>query len=176
MKELPVFKYHPDPIKTGMVVKTDKACECCGQVAGYTYAKKMYCRQRPEVICPWCIADGSAAEKFSGSFAEGCSLDNIGLDDSILVELSTRNPGYISWQDMDWRACCGDACEFHGDETRAYLLGLDEAGLETLSKETEFTRDDLRDIIPHYQPGGSPAFYRFLCRHCGAIHHHADFH
>jgi uncharacterized protein len=176
MKELPVFKYHPDPILTGMIIKTGAACECCGHANGYMCKRPIYAADEIETICPWCVADGSAAEKFDGVFVDDHPLLMAKLPAEIIDEVSKRTPGYESWQEASWVACCGDACEFHGDESREYLQALDQDGLLRVSKETRFPFDVLKDVIAHYQPGGSPAFYRFLCRHCGAIHHHADFH
>ena len=31
--DLPQFKYHPDPIGTGAIQKTEAECECCGKAA-----------------------------------------------------------------------------------------------------------------------------------------------
>ena len=176
MKSLPVFRYHPDPIGTGMIVKSDKVCECCEQANGLACKSPIYAAADIETICPWCVADGSAAKKFEGDFVCAHSLIQAGLPIEIVDEVSKRTPGYESWQEASWLACCGDACAFHGDESREYLLSLDQDGIMHLSRETRFPFDVLMDIIAHYEPGGSPAFYRFKCRHCGAIHHHADFH
>ncbi|MDK9806970.1 CbrC family protein, partial [Vibrio sp. D406a] len=32
--ELPKFKYHPDPIATGVFEKSDDICECCSKAKG----------------------------------------------------------------------------------------------------------------------------------------------
>ncbi len=66
--ELPKFKYHPDPIKTGAFVKSDKTCESCSTNRGYIYTGSIYCTQNVNSICPWCISDGSAAKKFKATF------------------------------------------------------------------------------------------------------------
>lgn len=176
MSIFPTFQYFPDPIGTGTIVPTSEICECCEQARGYTYAQQIYAADDITTICPWCIADGSAAKKFNGLFVDDHSLLQAGVDMSIVDEVSKRTPGYESWQDVTWLVCCSDACEFHGDETKGNLLSLDQDGLLKLSRETEFPFDVLTDIIKHYQPCSSPAFYRFQCRHCRAIHHYADFH
>ncbi|MEU4588546.1 CbrC family protein [Kitasatospora aureofaciens] len=31
---LPVFPYHPDPLGTGVVLRSDAECSCCEQVRG----------------------------------------------------------------------------------------------------------------------------------------------
>ncbi|MFH4630854.1 CbrC family protein, partial [Vibrio alginolyticus] len=40
--ELPTFKYHPDPIKTGALEVTDANCECCGVSRGYRATSTIY--------------------------------------------------------------------------------------------------------------------------------------
>ena len=171
---LPEFRYHPDPVATGMIVTTDKPCQACGQCRGFAYARPMYSRLEVETVCPWCIADGSAARMFDGSFVDDHSLSQAGLRSEIIEEVCLRTPGYISWQGDEWQACCGDACEFHGDETREYLQSLTQDEIAAIAERISFPFDVLMDIIPTYQAGGSPAFYRFRCRHCSAIRHHAD--
>ena len=63
-KDFPKFRYHPDPIGTGAFKKADKPqiCECCGKKTGYVYESPFYSTEDVECLCPWCIADGSAAK------------------------------------------------------------------------------------------------------------------
>lgn len=68
---LPEFKFHPDPLNTGAIKPNDDACACCEESRGYAYTGSIYCRSRAATICPWCIADGSAAEKFRATFVAG---------------------------------------------------------------------------------------------------------
>ena len=62
--EFPKFKYFPNPVEEGSIEASDKKCDCCGESRGYIYTGNMYARNRPEVLCPWCIYDGSAAKKY----------------------------------------------------------------------------------------------------------------
>ncbi|MCK5338820.1 MAG: CbrC family protein, partial [Bacteroidales bacterium] len=32
--DLPKFKYHPDPLKSGSIVRSENECECCGKKRG----------------------------------------------------------------------------------------------------------------------------------------------
>ncbi|MCU9953286.1 CbrC family protein [Burkholderia pyrrocinia] len=32
---LPAFRYHPDPLATGSVIRSDARCMCCGDARGY---------------------------------------------------------------------------------------------------------------------------------------------
>ena len=39
---LPIFKYHPDPLKTGSIKPSSAECACCGTSRGYIYAGPVY--------------------------------------------------------------------------------------------------------------------------------------
>ncbi len=174
MENLPEFRYHPDPVATGAIVASDGECECCGRRRGYTYASVVYCIDEVETVCPWCIADGSLAVKFDASLNDDHPLVSAGLPSSIVEEVTARTPGYVSWQQDSWMSCCGDACEFHGDAPQGELQALDDAGLQRLADDSGFPLDALRTILPGYQPSGSPAFYKFVCRHCQGIRYNGD--
>lgn len=173
---LPHFVYHPDPIATGALAETTMPCQCCGELRGWTISHHMYCADDVENICPWCVANGSAAAKFDGDFNDSMPLAQAGVDETIIETVSKRTPGYETWQQECWIACCNDACEFHGDASRESLLALNQDEMARLAQETDFPFDVLMDILKNYQPKGSPAFYRFVCRQCGTVHHNADFH
>ncbi len=38
------------------------------------YNSSFYSIEEPKYICPWCIADGSAAEKYDGKFNDSYSI------------------------------------------------------------------------------------------------------
>ena len=116
--ELPGFRYHPYPLATGSVVESDATCAACGKTRGYVYTGPVYMQDEPEALCPWCIADGTAAETF------GAELTDFGVgvpDDvprEVLEELAFRTPGFSGWQQEHWLYHCGDAAEFHGVDDR----------------------------------------------------------
>ncbi|QOG23992.1 hypothetical protein FOM02_41000 [Bradyrhizobium sp. SEMIA] len=71
VSNLPSFKYHPDPVATGSVQKSDVQCICCGQARGYVYIGPVYAAEELcESLCPWCVADGSAHGKHGASFTD----------------------------------------------------------------------------------------------------------
>ncbi|EGC99676.1 hypothetical protein B1M_35401 [Burkholderia sp. TJI49] len=35
---LPGFRYHPDPLSTGSVMRSHARCVCCGDARGHVYA------------------------------------------------------------------------------------------------------------------------------------------
>nr|WP_237539126.1 CbrC family protein [Streptomyces sp. SID486] len=53
--ELPAFPYHPDPIGTGAVVRSEAECASCGQARGYVYAGPVFAElqafARPGLHC-----------------------------------------------------------------------------------------------------------------------------
>ncbi|MEU3830449.1 CbrC family protein [Streptomyces sp. NPDC029080] len=55
MTELPAFPYHPDPIGTGAVVRSEAECASCGQARGYVYAGPVFAElqafARPGLHC-----------------------------------------------------------------------------------------------------------------------------
>lgn len=88
------FRYNPHAYKNGSIITVPGVCDCCGRKTKhrvfsiYTPDKEQRC------ICPKCVADGSAAERFSAIFvsdAEG-GIDDITKTD----ELFRRTPGYFS--------------------------------------------------------------------------------
>ena len=113
--DLPNFRYHRNPLATGAIEQSDSVCECCEEARGYIYKASIYSEKAIDVLCPWCIADGSAAEKFTASFVDDYPLIEAGLNQKIIEEVCRRTPGYISWQQEVWLQHCIDACEFCGD-------------------------------------------------------------
>ncbi len=68
---LPTFRYHPDPVAPGPLVKSDTECACCGKVRGFISTGPVYALEEfGQRICPWCIADGSAHETLDASFTD----------------------------------------------------------------------------------------------------------
>jgi len=175
MSTLPKFRYHPDPIATGSVKPSDKECRSCEQARGYIYTASVYAEETlDEEICPWCIADGSAAENFLATFSDDISLLDAEISDDIIEEVTMRTPGFESWQSEVWLTCCEDACEFHGDATKKDLQALDEDAVEEMLEAWDWEMSDWKELVKNYQPKGDPAVYKFVCRHCGEARYNMD--
>jgi uncharacterized protein CbrC (UPF0167 family) len=82
--ELPKFKYHPDPVATGAIKPSEEVCECCNRARGYVYTSTIYAEDEIQFICPWCIADGSAAQKFDGMFSDDYPLKEAGVNEEVI--------------------------------------------------------------------------------------------
>ncbi|WP_436314477.1 CbrC family protein [Variovorax sp. LjRoot84] len=167
---LPTFAYHPDPLATGMVVPKATVCASCKRARGLVYVGPVYSTQPQEpVLCPWCIADGSAHVNLGASFADAHPLLQAGIAAEIVEEVNLRTPGYESWQQEQWLAHCNDACEFHGD---ASSEDVKSASQETKSHWLAEYRQDEKGWLfatEGYRPGGDSALYKFVCRHCKAV-------
>jgi hypothetical protein len=124
-------------------------------------------------VCPWCIADGSAAARFNATFASDFDYNSTAfgkLSDKVKSEVMTRTPGYRTWQGESWACCCADACEFHGDAPTAEIKSLTDDDRKTRFRDWQPDDEWLTD----YAPGGDIGIYKFVCRHCGEVQYNAD--
>lgn len=122
--ELPKFKYHPNPLATGAIAESSEVCECCEKARGYMYKASFYTAEEVESICPWCIADGSAAENYEGRLTDEHPLISAGISKESIEEVCQRTPGYKSWQQGIWQCHCNEPCEFHGDAEKQDIEDL----------------------------------------------------
>jgi uncharacterized protein CbrC (UPF0167 family) len=177
--DLPAFQYHPDPLATGSLALSAEQCPGCGQARGYAYTGPVYTRQNlAGKLCPWCIADGTAHQRFGATFTDDDGVGGYGdwdpVPDAVVKEVCTRTPGFSGWQQERWWTHCGDAAAYvgaagfqelqqHGPELVAQLQ--QDTGLEGVEWEEYFQALDRE---------GSPTAYVFRCRHCGAHGGYSD--
>lgn len=175
---LPVFKYHPDPLKSGSVAASDEACRCCGQARGYVYTGPVYSAEDlGEALCPWCIADGSAAEKLDAEFVDAaCFPDD--TPEAALEEITRRTPGYSAWQGEQWPACCGDAAAFLQpagiEEIRRDYRELEGALMGHIVYELEISGGAATRLLGSLNRDKGPTVYLFRCLACAQYHFHID--
>ena len=179
-RKFPDFKYHPDPIATGVIKKSDGECICCGSKTGYIYVGPVYSTEElDEQICPWCIADGSAHEKFDASFTDEDGIGGYGdwdkIDNSIVEEVAYRTPGFMGWQQEQWWTHCGDAGAFIGRAGKKELLEMGE-GVITCIKDSTGLSDgqEWNDFLDALDKDGSPTAYLFRCIKCGKVGGYQD--
>lgn len=168
-RELPHFRYHPSPLKTGYIQREDSAvCEVCGEATGYVYTGALYAPQDEADICPWCLASGAAAQKLDGRFVARDWIQPPVADD-ILDEITLRTPSYRSVQQESWRTHCDDGCAFLGEYTWAELEELGVAGeiARQYAERPEDFRYTLEQMQSGYYGGGWIEHYLFQCLHCG---------
>lgn len=175
---LPVFKYHPDPIATGSVKRSDAQCECCSQKRGFIYTGPTYCvEELSECICPWCIADGSAHAKFDAEFTDSAGIGGRyhaqQVPPAVVEEVAFRTPGFSGWQQERWLACCGDAAAFVGCAGHAELQSRFPDAIESIRSDSEMG-ENWQQFFEALNSEDSPTAYVFQCLHCGRHIGYAD--
>ncbi len=171
--ELPVFRYHPDPIASGSVVASDERCDCCGAQRGFVYRSSVYWEgDGNPTLCPWCIADGSAHQKFDASFNDTSNLTDADIAPEIADEVAYRTPGFDTWQQELWLSCCDDAAAFLGAagyaEIREKYPELRATLMQYFVEEFGMTEDRARPFLEKLNIQYGPTAYVFACLHCGA--------
>lgn len=170
IKSLPKFKYHPNLYANGMVTFANGICQCCEKEVK-AYIETMYCKEDIDCICLHCVADGSAAKKFEGSFIQDAEEIN---NPEAIEELYSRTPGYYSWQGEYWLACCDDYCEFVGDVGTKELIemGIADEVFDEYVKKSNY--EDIDWVKDRLLARGDVAGYLFKCKKCGKYHLHVD--
>ncbi|MDR2932383.1 MAG: CbrC family protein [Oscillospiraceae bacterium] len=175
---MPYFKYHPDPIRTG-VFQTGQtvACSCCG--------KETDIWLKSEHICPDCIHSGKAYDKFGADSNLNSVYDyNTDyreqytgmIDEANIEELLHRTPGYLCNQYPVWPVHCNDFCAYimTVHEGNLIQMGILEEIKTYLRKEGAFDEGDYGTEMRLKNPeayaesiliGGCDR-YLFRCLHC----------
>lgn len=169
---LPIFRYHPDPIATGSIAaEPDMPCLGCNRIRGYIYKGPVYTEKNfilNDHLCPWCIADGTAAKLFGATFTDSNEVD--GVSDDVRKELEQRTPGFDAWQQEEWLGCCDDAAAFLGVAGKGELeRDFPEAVpvvKKYLRRELELSKEDAEDFYDGLSKDGEPSAYVFRCLHC----------
>jgi uncharacterized protein CbrC (UPF0167 family) len=164
MTALPVFRYHPDPLATGSVVPSEAPCDCCGQRRGFVYDGPVYAVADPEALCPWCLADGSAAERYEAQFTE--TEGRVPME--VRLEVDRRTPGFRGWQQERWLTHCGDAAAFLGRAGAADVRRHPDALADLVAEFGE-------EFCAALDADGQPTAYLFACLHCDRHLAYADF-
>ena len=174
---LPEFPYHPDPLETGVIVKSDATCRCCERGRGFIYTGPVYAvDELQESLCPWCIADGSAGARFEAMFT-----DDIAVPEDVPAEVvgivTTRTPGFSGWQQEHWLYHCGDGAAFLGasgwPEVEARPAAVESLRQENLARG--WSKPQVEEYLRSLDKEGSPTAYLFKCRHCGTDLAYSDF-
>lgn len=165
--ELPAFRYHPDPVRTGSLSESPDECEQCGRARGVVYSGPIYTADEIETLCPWCIADGSAARDLDAQFTtvDGAPPD---VPESVLDEVLHRTPGFAGWQQERWLFHCADAAEYLG------RVGHPEIA-DRPSVLSSLAADGWPpEHLQYMRSDGDLTGYLFRCRHCGTELAYAD--
>ncbi len=179
--QLPSFRYHPDPLATGSIERSDNACECCGETRGFIYAGPVYAEDELEgCICPWCIASGAAREKLDAEFVDPAAVGGHGsweaVPESVVHEVAFRTPGFTGWQQERWWTHCGDAAQFIGPAGAADVARHGPVTLEHLRVDLGWEPGERFDAyVRSLDAEGQPTAYLFKCLRCGEVGGYSDF-
>ena len=176
---LPTFRYHPDPVGTGSVVAEAGRCGACEQERSHRYVGPAYGDEDPpETLCPWCIADGTAAARYGLVFTDILERDDwSGLTASARDELLRRTPGFSGWQAERWLPHHGAPAVYlgpHGiDDLRRRGADAVEA-VRAEAAESGLRPDAVDDWMAALSADRSPTAYLFRCEACGAYVGYSD--
>jgi len=170
---LPSFRYHPDPLATGALVAEEIDCVVCDLRRPYRYAQTMYAFDEVEPLCPWCIADGSAAERHDGCFTDSAA-PGLRAKPEGFAEVVYRTPGYAGWQQEDWLAHCGECCAYLGPVGWKEIEPLQKQLADDLARIAAETRTEVDPIYRHFHRDGNPTGYLFRCLRCDGYRLHWD--
>lgn len=162
---------------TGSIVESDSSCKVCERRRGFVYRGPFFAVDEVETICPWCIADGSAAARFEGEFTD---LHYIGWDnvsDETKDEVLRRTPGFAGWQHETWMAHCDDAATFLGRAGSAELHRLGSEAIDAIKsplRDFRWTEEELDRYVAVLDADGEPTAYIFRCTQCGSLLGYSD--
>jgi uncharacterized protein CbrC (UPF0167 family) len=127
---LPEFPYHPDPIATGAIEESGAVCVNCGRARGFIYAGPVFAADElADALCPWCIADGSAAARWDASFTDVPELpDDVPAE--AIMRVLRRTPGFNGRQQEHWMFHCGDGAAFLGTTGDTHRFRCRHCGAE----------------------------------------------
>lgn len=113
--ELPTFPFRRDAADA--FEPSDLVCQCCNQARGFiNTGSPTYSPVGVDLLCPWCIADGSAAEKFQAQFfdAEFCDDDGqtVNLPGDWQRAVFGQTPGFATYNPIGWWVHCGEPAEY----------------------------------------------------------------
>lgn len=116
MEALPQFPYHRDPVASGSIKESNAVCGCCGKARGAVYSGVTYAAGVPEALCPWCIADGSAAEKYDASFFDAYFCDEemniVDMPAEAHHNVFSLTIGFATFNPFGWWVHCGAPAEY----------------------------------------------------------------
>ena len=154
----------------------DGRCLVCGENPGWLYVLGAYGpRNLRDEVCPWCIADGSAASAHEVRFTEVDDAPDA-VPEAVIRELEERTPGFSGWQQERWLFHCDDAAAFLGavgwDELSAHPEAVAAVLLQVAG--SGIAGEDAEAFVGSLDVDGASTAYLFRCLHCGAHLAYAD--
>jgi hypothetical protein len=111
---LPSFPYHRDPVANGAIIASGAVCVCCQQARGAICKYSDYCMGEP--LCPWCIADGTAFDRFQVYFQQARFGDAEGnrllMPTHFYRDVFGRTVGFFTYNPFTWWVHCDEPAEY----------------------------------------------------------------
>jgi uncharacterized protein CbrC (UPF0167 family) len=130
-----------------------------------------------DALCPWCIADGSAHEKFDAAFVDAAVFSDA-IPEPVILQISERTPGFNTWQGEAWPACCDDGTAFVAPlgivEIRTEAGGFEGSVLNHISYQMGISGAAATRLLQSLNKDRGPTAYAFRCLHCDRHHFHID--
>ncbi len=179
MQHLPIFRHHPDPVATGAVVAKDGfVCGVCNQARSHAYIAPYWDKEdrwigTGEAICPWCIADGSAARLWGAVFNPLECLSaavRATLPAETLDTFRFRTPHFLGITEPEWLDHHGEPAAYLGEVDFARYLTLPPQAQKAVRQSLgDAPNAALRDSAVHDLTGTFEGLHAFLfgCLHCG---------
>jgi uncharacterized protein CbrC (UPF0167 family) len=127
------------------------------------------------MLCPWCVADGSAARRFEASFTDATAVT--GVPEIVQEALETRTPGIAGMGHKHWVGCCGDATAYLGrvgaEELRGSFAPALPAVREAMERQYQVYGEERDRMVDGLRRNGASA-YVFQCLHCNTVHAYFD--
>ncbi len=178
--ELPKFKYSPNAYSLDLFKEVDGLCSICNEQRNLKYVSSFYSIDKPDYICPWCIANGQAAEKYKGDFNDYCGIEGVSPDPNdpeptipkeLLLEITDKTPSYFSWQQEIWLTHCNEPCAFLGYANSQSIEPL----IDELKEDIENSGIPTEYITKGLTEESDLGAYLFQCVNCGHHRLHIDF-
>lgn len=174
------FPLFPDPIRENIFGVYPDPCDICGYIRGLIYTGPQFSPSPATddlAVCPWCIADGSAAARgltFNDGTNYPCldSTPQLTPQDRELVEC--RTPGFVTWQGNHWLMCCGRACIYLGEADTGDLQGRWDGAVQSMFNHLDWPLERIDELVASVGRAQSPNAYVFQCQVCAALRGYWD--
>ena len=131
-----------------------------------TYVGPVFAEEELEhQLCPWCIADGNAADTYDAQFTDLTWRVPDDVSAEVTEVVLRRTPGFNGWQQERWLHHCGDGAEFNGRVGAKELRTLPDARAVLLADMAGYgwSADQLERFLESLDAGGSATAYLFRC-------------
>jgi uncharacterized protein CbrC (UPF0167 family) len=137
------------------------------------YTGVPYSERDLEVVCPWCIVDGTAHDNLLRS----SWIDNSSAAGTVEpwpltlpMKLHSAHQDFLAGQQERWFMHCSDAAEFLGAMGKAEIEQLGTDAVEAIRRESGYASDEWVHFYRSLDAKNGPSTaYLFRCRHYGTI-------